>query len=86
MRNVQIDGNLLGGGAYTVYGGYLAGTDALSKVSNIAVTNNRFTTRIFPRSRSLRATDLGGLPRRRLRQHLVRRTQRREDSRLVIRC
>jgi hypothetical protein len=50
MRNVAIDSNLLGGGAFTVYGGYQAGTDTLSKVSNIAVTNNRFTTQIFPRS------------------------------------
>ncbi|WP_375422892.1 DUF4082 domain-containing protein [uncultured Friedmanniella sp.] len=50
MRNVLIDQNLLGGGAYTVYGGYLAGTDSLSKVSNIAITNNRFTTQVSPRS------------------------------------
>lgn len=50
MRNVQIDGNLLGGGAYTVYGGYLAGTDSRAKVSQIAITNNRFSTRIHPKS------------------------------------
>jgi hypothetical protein len=50
MRNIQIDGNLLGGGAYTVYGGYRAGVDSLSKVSNISITNNRFTTRIHPKS------------------------------------
>jgi len=50
MSNVLIDGNLLGGGAYTVYGGYQAGTDSLAKVSNISVTNNRFTTQIFPKS------------------------------------
>ncbi|GAA2106767.1 hypothetical protein GCM10009841_26260 [Microlunatus panaciterrae] len=50
MRNVLIDSNLLGGGAYTVYGGYLAGTDDLSKVSNISITNNQFTTQIFPKS------------------------------------
>ena len=50
MRNVEIDGNLLGGGAFTVYGGYLAGTDSPDKVSNIAITNNRFTTKIHPKS------------------------------------
>ena len=50
MRNVQIDGNVLGGGAFTVYGGYQASSDALSKVSNIAVTNNKFTTSVFARS------------------------------------
>ncbi|GAA3551681.1 hypothetical protein GCM10022197_03280 [Microlunatus spumicola] len=49
MRNVQISGNLLGGGAFTVYGGYEAGRDTLSKISNISVTNNRFTTSVFPR-------------------------------------
>ncbi|SEQ12244.1 right-handed parallel beta-helix repeat-containing protein [Microlunatus flavus] len=50
MRNVSIDGNLLGGGAFTVYGGYQAGTDAKSKVSGIAITDNRFSTRIHPKS------------------------------------
>lgn len=50
MRNVSIDGNLLGGGAFTVYGGYQAGTDDKSKVSNIAITGNQFTTAVFPRS------------------------------------
>lgn len=50
MRNVKIDNNLLGGGAYTVYGGYLAGTDSLSKISNISITNNKFTTEVYPRS------------------------------------
>ena len=49
MRNVSIDGNLLGGGAYTVYGGYLVGVDALSKISNISITDNRFTTQVYPR-------------------------------------
>jgi hypothetical protein len=49
MRNVQVSGNLLGGGAFTVYGGYEAGRDTLSKISNISVTNNRFTTSVFPR-------------------------------------
>lgn len=47
MRNILIDGNLLGGGAYTVYGGYLAGTDDLSKVSGIVISNNRFTTSVY---------------------------------------
>ena len=50
MRNVKIDNNLLGGGAYTVYGGYLAGTDSLSKIGNISITNNRFTTQVYPKS------------------------------------
>lgn len=50
MRNVQIANNYLGGGAFTVYGGYEAGRDTLSKVSNIAVTGNQFTTAVFPRS------------------------------------
>jgi len=50
MRNVQVSGNLLGGGAFTVYGGYEAGRDTLSKISNISVTNNRFTTSVFPRA------------------------------------
>ncbi|GAA3579194.1 hypothetical protein GCM10022197_40850 [Microlunatus spumicola] len=49
IRNVQIDGNLLGGGAYTVYGGYDSPSVA-GKVSNIAITNNRFTTAIFAKS------------------------------------
>ena len=50
MRNVAIKRNLLAGGAYTVYGGYLKGTDSLSKVSNISITDNRFSTVIYPRS------------------------------------
>ena len=50
MRNVKIDNNVLGGGAYTVYGGYLAGTDSLSKISNISITNNKFTTEVYSRS------------------------------------
>lgn len=50
MRNILINDNLLGGGAYTVYGGYQAGIDTLSKVSNIQITNNMFTTQIFPNS------------------------------------
>ena len=50
MRNISIDSNLLGGGQYTVYGGYAAGVDQLSKISNISVTNNKFTTQICPKS------------------------------------
>ena len=50
MRNIMISNNLLGGGAYTVYGGYQAGVDVLSRVSNIQILNNRFTTQIFPKS------------------------------------
>jgi len=50
MRNISITDNLLGGGAFTVYGGYQSGSDAKSKVSNIAVTNNRFSTKIHPKS------------------------------------
>ena len=50
MRNVAIKRNLLAGGAYTVYGGYQAGTDSLSKVSDISITDNRFSTVIYPRS------------------------------------
>ena len=49
MRNVTIDNNLLGGGAYTVYGGYMAGVDVLSRVANIDITNNKFTTTVYPR-------------------------------------
>ena len=50
MRNITISGNLLGGGAFTVYGGYAAGTDTKSKISNIAITDNRFSTKIHPTS------------------------------------
>lgn len=50
MRNVLINDNLLGGGAFTVYGGYQEGADQLSKVSNIQITNNVFTTQVFPNS------------------------------------
>jgi len=50
MRNIMISNNLLGGGAYTVYGGYQAGKDVLSRVSNIQILNNQFTTQIFPNS------------------------------------
>lgn len=50
MRNIAIKRNLLAGGAYTVYGGYLKGTDVLSRVSNISITENRFSTVVYPRS------------------------------------
>lgn len=50
MKNVEIRGNLLGGGAFTVYGGYAAGQDVRSRVDNISITDNRFTTAVFPRS------------------------------------
>lgn len=49
QRNITIDGNLLGGGAFTVYGGYQSGVDVLSRVSNIRITNNHITTAIFAR-------------------------------------
>lgn len=49
MRNILIDGNLLGGGAYTVYGGYQAGVDVLSRVSDITISNNHITTTINPK-------------------------------------
>ena len=48
MKRIVIDGNLLGGGAYTVYGGYLKGTDDLSKVSGVVISNNHFTTSVYP--------------------------------------
>ena len=50
MKNVEIRDNLLGGGAYTVYGGYASGRDTLSKVANISITGNRFTTVVHPKS------------------------------------
>ncbi|HOZ57363.1 MAG TPA: DUF4082 domain-containing protein [Nakamurella multipartita] len=49
MRNVQVNRNLMAGGAYTVYGGYLRGTDDPNRASNISITDNRFSTVIFPR-------------------------------------
>ncbi len=48
MRRITIDNNLLGGGAYTVYGGYQVGVDILSRVSDITVSNNRITTAVNP--------------------------------------
>ncbi len=49
MTNVTITGNLLGGGAFTVYGGYSADEDSLEKVGNISITDNHFSTKTFPR-------------------------------------
>lgn len=49
MRNIQIDNNVLGGGAYTVYGGYQKGADDLSKVSDIKISNNRISTAVNAR-------------------------------------
>lgn len=50
MRRILIDGNLLGGGAFTVYGGYQEGRDDASKVSGVVISNNRFSTVTNPRS------------------------------------
>jgi hypothetical protein len=50
IRNVDIDHNLLGGGAFTVYGGYELGTDDAAKVSGIRITDNEFTTTVYPKS------------------------------------
>ena len=52
MRDVVIDSNLLGGGSFTVYGGYEAGVDDASKVSGIVISNNRITTTVSPRGGS----------------------------------
>jgi hypothetical protein len=49
IRNVDIDNNQLGGGAFTVYGGYELGTDA-AKVSGIRITDNEFTTTVYAKS------------------------------------
>lgn len=49
QRNITIEGNLLGGGAYTVYGGYQQGVDQLSRVSNIVIRDNHITTQVFPK-------------------------------------
>lgn len=48
QRRFTIDRNLLGGGAFTVYGGYEPGVDPLSKVSDIVITNNEITTATYP--------------------------------------
>lgn len=49
MKHIRIEDNLLGGGAFTVYGGYEAGRDTLSKVSDVVITGNRITTSIHAR-------------------------------------
>jgi hypothetical protein len=49
MRNLQITNNLMAGGAYTVYGGYLKGKDNPSIASNISITNNQFSTVVYPK-------------------------------------
>ena len=47
MQNVLIDNNKMAGGVYSVYAGYQAGSDDISKVANISVTNNKFSTQFF---------------------------------------
>ena len=49
MRNITMDRNLFAGGAYTIYGGYEAGSDDVSKDSNIKITDNRFSTVVSPK-------------------------------------
>ena len=49
LNNVVIENNLLGGGAWTVYGGYQKGSDPADRVKGIKITNNKFTTQIFPK-------------------------------------
>jgi hypothetical protein len=49
IKHVLIDNNQLGGGAYTVYGGYQSGTDVLSRVTDIVISNNHFSTTVFPK-------------------------------------
>ena len=44
QANRYIDGNLLGGGSYVLYGGHSGTTPA----SNIQVTDNRFSTAYYP--------------------------------------
>ena len=39
----------MGGGGWTVYGGYEAGKDDPSVVGNIKITNNHITTVIHPK-------------------------------------
>jgi hypothetical protein len=45
ITNVTIEGNLLGGGGFTLYGG---GEDPSKPSSHVVVTNNLFSTRLFP--------------------------------------
>lgn len=48
MRNILIENNYFAGGAYCVYGGYQAGVDVLSRITNIRILNNKFSTQIHP--------------------------------------
>ncbi|MGB7982160.1 MAG: DUF4082 domain-containing protein [Candidatus Nanopelagicales bacterium] len=48
QHRITMRNNLLGGGAYTVYGGYQPGMDSLSRVSDIVITDNRITTSVYP--------------------------------------
>ncbi|HMO11714.1 MAG TPA: hypothetical protein PKB06_09485, partial [Actinotalea sp.] len=48
MKRITIEGNLLGGGAYTVYGGYFRGVDNPAVVSEVTIRNNRITTQVHP--------------------------------------
>jgi hypothetical protein len=50
MRNVLMDNNLVAGGAYAIYGGYQSGVDVQSKVSNIVISNNKFSTVVHANS------------------------------------
>jgi hypothetical protein len=45
MHDMTIDGNLLAGGTYTIYGPSQAG----SSPANVRVTNNRFSTQYYPK-------------------------------------
>lgn len=47
IRDVLIEDNLFRGGVYSVYGGYQSGVDTLSKVSNIIVRDNAFSTTLY---------------------------------------
>ena len=48
QHRITMRNNLLGGGAYTVYGGYEPGVDSLSQVSDIVITDNHITTSVYP--------------------------------------
>ena len=48
QHRITMRNNLLGGGAYTVYGGYQPGVDSLSQVSDIVITDNHITTSVYP--------------------------------------
>ena len=65
MRNVTITDNLLGGGAFTVYGGYQAGSD--TQVEGLEHRDHRQPVlhQDPPQERRLRTAHLHRLPRRR---------------------